>query len=515
MHDDSKSNHLSKKEKTMLLFSWLRNSKHPARATRRRTQRSSRRPGGSGLRFESLEVRSMMTGMPYPTAAAVDQLVADINYADASGGSFTVNLNPGTTFDLASVNNTTDGGNGLPVIGGAKAVDLAILGNGDTIERVGSNIFRLFDVAPRSSLTLDHVALQDGYVALANGGGIYNAGGNVKLSNCSLSGNTANGGHGGGIYNAGGNVLLDNSSLSNNWAEVVDYAGGGNGGGIFNDSNGTVKVQNNSGITGNWTYRYGDIFNVDAHNFGVLYLDSTSTIGALYGNPAIVLDPNAPQLQIQNASVTEGNTGTVAAGFIVTLSAASTKTITVAYATANGTATAGGDYQAASGVLTFAPGETSKTVNVLVNGDRIGEADETFSVNLSAATNATIFGGSAVGTIVDDEPHISISNVSKLEGGRGQTTLFTFTVTLSTAYDQPVTMAYRTANGTAQSGSDYVASTGKLTFAPGETTKTITIAVNGDSKKEGNETFFVNLFGNSSNSYFSVSQGIGTILNDD
>ena len=213
---------------------------------------------------------------------------------------------------------------------------------------------------------------------------------------------------------------------------------------------------------------------------------------------------------------TEGNTGTRPFAFTVTLSAAYDVPVTVDYATANGTATAGSDYQAASGTLTFAPGETSKTITVLVNGDRLAEPNETFFVNLSSPTNATIADGQGVGTIVDDEPRISISDVTKTEGKKNQTTLFTFTVTLSAAYDQAVTMSFRTADGTATtSDSDYVAKTGTLTFAPGETTKTITIDVKGDSKKEANETFYLDLFGNSSNSLFTKNRGIGTILNDD
>ena len=79
------------------------------------------------------------------------------------------------------------------------------------------------------------------------------------------------------------------------------------------------------------------------------------------------------------------------------------------------------------------------------------------------------------------------------------------------AYDQPVTMAFRTA----KASDDYIAKTGTLTFAPGETTKTITIEVKGDSKKEANETFYLDLFGNSSNALFTKNRGTGTILNDD
>jgi hypothetical protein len=93
---------------------------------------------------------------------------------------------------------------------------------------------------------------------------------------------------------------------------------------------------------------------------------------------------------------------------------------------------------------------------------------------------------------------------------------FTFTVTLSAAYDQPVTMLFKTTDGTAKtSDSDYVARTGTLTFAPGETTKTITIVVDGDSRKEASETFYLDLFGLSSNALFTKNRGLGTILNDD
>ena len=119
-------------------------------------------------------------------------------------------------------------------------------------------------------------------------------------------------------------------------------------------------------------------------------------------------------------------------------------------------------------------------------------------------------------TIADDEPRISISDVTKAEGKKGQTTLFTFTVTLSAAYDQAVTMSFRTVDGTAKtSDSDYVARTGTLTFAPGETTKTITIEVKGDSKREADEYFYLDLFGNGGNSLFAKNRGLGTILNDD
>jgi hypothetical protein len=241
--------------------------------------------------------------------------------------------------------------------------------------------------------------------------------------------------------------------------------------------------------------------------------DSSNNV-SVFVNDANWPPPGAPLLAITDVAVTEGNIGTRTITFSVSLSTAFNQPVTVNYRSADGSASANSDYQSKSGTLTILAGQTTGTITVLVNGDRLGEADETFVINLSSATNAIIADGQAVGTIVDDEPHISISDVAKLEGKRGQTTLFTFTVTLSAAYDQAITTSYRTVNDTAN-GSDYVARTGTLTFAPGETTKTITIEVKGDSKREANETFYLDLFGNSGNALFTKNRGLGTILNDD
>jgi hypothetical protein len=255
----------------------------------------------------------------------------------------------------------------------------------------------------------------------------------------------------------------------------------------------------------------------DEYFFVNLSNPTGASIGSSQAFAAILNDDvPLPSVSINDVSVTEGNTGTRAATFTVTLSAASSQPITVAYATANGTATAGSDYQSASGTLTIPAGQSSRTITVQVNGDRLAEPNETFFVNLSSPTNEIIADGQGQGTIVDNEPRISITDVSKKEGKKGQTTSFTFTVMLSAAYDQAVSLSFKTTDGTAKtSDSDYVAKTGTLTFSPGETTKSITIVVNGDSKKEANETFYLDLFGNSSNSLFTKNRGLGTILNDD
>src|SRR5262249_18578245 len=184
------------------------------------------------------------------------------------------------------------------------------------------------------------------------------------------------------------------------------------------------------------------------------------------------------------------------------------------YVTAETTATAGSDYVAASGDVVIPAGQTSRMLTVAVKGDRLVEPTESFTVNLTSATGATISDGQGTGTILDNEPRISINDVSTQEG-KSNTTTFTFTVTLSAAYDQALTVSYATADGTAKtSDSDYVATSGTVTFAPGETRKTITVMVKGD-KKESNETFYLDLFGNSSDSLFTRNRGIGTIVNDD
>jgi thermitase len=109
-----------------------------------------------------------------------------------------------------------------------------------------------------------------------------------------------------------------------------------------------------------------------------------------------------PTLSITDRSANEGNAGPTGFDFTVNLSAASAQTVTVNHATANGTASSS-DYTAASGTLSLAPGETSKTITVSVSGDTAAEPNETFVVNLSAATNATIADAQGVGTIVNDD----------------------------------------------------------------------------------------------------------------
>jgi len=221
------------------------------------------------------------------------------------------------------------------------------------------------------------------------------------------------------------------------------------------------------------------------------------------------------QLSVGDVTVTEGDSGTKPANFVVTLSPANALPVQVNYATADGTATAGSDYIAVSGTLTFNPGETSKTVTVNVLGDTNDEPDETFTLNLSNGSNADIIDPQGTATIVDDDGRssLTVDDASVVEGDSG-TKAMAFTVRLSPAAAQIVRVDYATADGTAVAGSDYTAASGTLTFNPGETSKTVTVNILGDKLDESDENFTLNL-SNPSNANIADGQGIGTITDDD
>jgi hypothetical protein len=225
-------------------------------------------------------------------------------------------------------------------------------------------------------------------------------------------------------------------------------------------------------------------------------------------------------ISINDVSATEGDAGTKNFNFTVTRLGETSIASSVDFATADGTATvADSDYVAKNGTLNFAIGETSKTVTVVVNGDTTVESDETFNVNLSnCIPNCEMVDGQGVGTIQNDDfapgvPGISIDNVTQAEGNSG-TTDFNFTVTRLGDTSGASSVDFATADGTALLTSDYSSESGTLDFAAGETTKTVTVGIDGDTDVEPDETFFVNL-SNCVNCAITDDQGLGTILNDD
>jgi len=174
------------------------------------------------------------------------------------------------------------------------------------------------------------------------------------------------------------------------------------------------------------------------------------------------------------------------------------------------------DFQPVSGSLTFNPRTTALTVSVPVVGDTLDEFDETFRLALSNFVNAApVTAGLGRATILDDDPSpaLSISDVSVNEGNSG-TTSAVFTVRMSVVSAKAIQVTYTTANGSASSGSDYVATTNTLIINAGQLEGTISIPVNGDADNEANETFVVNLT-NAFQATILDGQGTATILNDD
>jgi hypothetical protein len=261
--------------------------------------------------------------------------------------------------------------------------------------------------------------------------------------------------------------------------------------------------------------RSGHVVQLTQALTGATYFSTgTKPVFVAFG-PEPALPPPLPTLDIGNTSVTEGNSGTVNATFTVVLSAPSAQSVTVNYATQNGTAQAGSDYLAGSGTITFSSGQTSRTITVAVIGDTVDETTESFYVNLSSPTYASINDGQGLSWLYDDDdaPRIYITDVTQAEGNSGNTSA-NFLVTLSTSWAQTITVNYTTTASTASAGSDYISTSGTLTFAPGETSKTISVSIIGDTISEGNETYYIDL-SSPVNATLGDFWGYGTITNDD
>jgi uncharacterized protein YhjY with autotransporter beta-barrel domain len=221
-----------------------------------------------------------------------------------------------------------------------------------------------------------------------------------------------------------------------------------------------------------------------------------------------IVNDDAAAVTVSSPNAVEGNAGTTSLAFLVTLTAPAAATVQATYNTSNGTATAGSDYQAASGTLTFPPGQTTQIVNVIVNGDTAFEPNETLTLTVTPTGGAPVSG---TGTIVnDDAPGVSVANASVTEGNSATTTM-TFTVTLSGPAGAPVQVTYTTADGTATAGTDYQAAVGTIVFAPNQTQQTVNVLVNGDTLFEPDETLTLTV----TPAGGTPVTATGTIVNDD
>jgi acetyl esterase/lipase len=185
------------------------------------------------------------------------------------------------------------------------------------------------------------------------------------------------------------------------------------------------------------------------------------------------------------------------------------------------TATLGPDGTYGLGYQTFAPGQTSKTVNVFIENDTIDEPTERFRLYLFIEDNEQNPHNPAPATVTiadDDNPAptnaaLTIADTSVVEGNSG-TANAQFVVTLSEAVATSVSVHYETQDASAKDGSDYNFTSGSLTFAPGQTTRTINVPVIGDTDIENDEFFQVQLSG-ATGAHVSGGPGKGTIFNDD
>ena len=364
-------------------------------------------------------------------------------------------------------------------------------------------------------------------------------------------------------------------------------------------------------------------FQADSGSAGTMAAGFSVNGGAIITNTP----PALPALSIADASIIEGASGDHQLAFKVDMSKAAATPISVRFATTNGTASAGDDYISQSGTITFAAGETTKTILVPILGDPTPEANETFTLTLSAGNDATLSKAQAVGTIINDDsipasnsasvnytisndwgagftgdmkikaeaagldgwtvgfdapftitniwnaeivshtdnhylvrnalwnshvaqgqavsfgfqadsgaagtiassfsvngaasstntppalPEVSIADASIIEGTGGDHQI-AFKVDISKAAATPISVRFTTTDGTAAAGVDYTSQSGTITFAAGETTKTILIPILGDSIQEANETFKL-LLSAGNDVTPSKAQAIGTIINDD
>jgi hypothetical protein len=243
------------------------------------------------------------------------------------------------------------------------------------------------------------------------------------------------------------------------------------------------------------------------------------TLGALFSCVAALASPHEPAGLGGTPTVGVADTSApealgVEMSFPVTLSEAAAQSVTVAYATANGTATAGDDYIAASGTITFPPGSTAAEVRVTIAVDGLDEPDETFTLNLSSPVGAVLGDGQATGTIVDGNPPppIVAGDCARLEGGGMSQCVLTVSILAPTT--QPVTVDYATANFTAHAGLDYEAASGTITFPTSPSGQAVAFTILGDSVNELDELFYV-ILSNPVNATIQDPFGEVTIINDD
>jgi hypothetical protein len=270
------------------------------------------------------------------------------------------------------------------------------------------------------------------------------------------------------------------------WATV---AGSATSGTDFVAASGQVSLSKTARNVGVVVKVKPDLLDEPDETFSVVLSNAVGgTITDGTGAGTILDNDSPPSLSANDAAAAEGD-GSV--DVEISLSVASGRTVTVGYATSDGTALDAEDYTAGSGTITFLPGETTQTATLDLLDDASDEPDEDFTLSLSSPANATIADGSASVAIADDDatPDASAGDVTAGEADGS----VTFTVSLSGASASTVTVDYATSDGTAIDAEDYTPASGTLTFAPGETSAAVVVAITNDAIDEPTQTFVLTL----------------------
>lgn len=460
-------------------------------------------------------------GLYNTQTATLDRSTFDSNMAEVRGGAI---FNEGTTLSTAStvtVTASTLSNNVSGVRGGAIFNSQNLMLTNSTISGnlAGGEGGAIFNTGPDAASSGTTTVVSSTIVANAtdlSAGGIFNDSGSVvSLTNSIIAGNTA---------------LSSNNDVQGTFVSVrTNFVGdAGDAVGLVNGENGNLVGTTLSPID--------PVLGGLASNGG-----PTQTHALLVGSPAIdagdnsggdpldqrggrrptdlTADIGAFEVQLNNLSIddvtmNEGSTGSTFYVFTVLLEAVAADPVTVSYGTVQDTAQQGSDFIGTAGTIVFAPGELSKTITVEVNGDTTTEANEQFFLQLFNPVNAVLNNDRGTGTILNDDAVVTFADVDVVEGDSGTVTM-TFDVVLSNPTSADIILDYQTSAGTATEGGDYLEANGTLTFLAGETSKSFTVTVNGDTDVEDFETIVADLTLNSGSVQLPDAQAIGTIQNDD
>lgn len=315
---------------------------------------------------------------------------------------------------------------------------------------------------------------------------------------------------------AGGTVTVDYSTSSGSATEDADY-GATSGTLVFNEGETwqTIDVP----IYEDSDYEVEENFSVSLHNItgGAGYGSITDVNVTIIDNDIWTWHPGELQFEGDAYYVNEG-----AGSGVVYLTVARTNgtdgEVSVNYSTSNGSAISGSDYAGSSGTLTFAPEESYKTIAIPIVNDLVVEGEESFEVTLSDPTNEATLGSitTATVTIEDDD----IAPASELQFNASsyfvieETGWATLKVVRTGSTSEAVSVQYNTLSGTATAGADFVGASGTLSFAAGETSKTVKVKLLDDKVSEQRETFQLKLSNPSSNASLGAKKVADIVIYD-